>query len=132
MGWETMILCDTNIFISAFNFHEPTIEALKQIEFVNIVIPSVAVLELYRGMTNKAELSAMRKKLIYYDIIHLDHAASAQAIFLLEKFKLSHNLQIPDALIGATAIANDLPLSTYNVKDFSFMPGLTLYKPPTS
>jgi hypothetical protein len=48
---------------------------------------------------------------------------------LLENFKLSHDLQIPDALIGATAITNDLPLFTYNVKDFSFMPGLTLYQP---
>lgn len=126
-----MILCDTNIFINAFNLHKPTVKALEQIGFANIVIPSVVVLELYRGMSNKAELSAMRKKLIYYDIIHINNSASAQAIFLLERFKLSHNLQIPDAFIGATAIANELPLFTYNVKDFSFMPGLTLYKPLT-
>ena len=124
-----MTLCDTNIFIHAFNQHESTIGELEKIGFVNIAISSIVVLELYRGMTNKMEMIAMRKKLIYYDIIHIDSMASAQAIFLLEKFKLSHNLQIPDALIGATAIANDLPLFTYNVKDFSFMPGLTLYKP---
>ncbi len=42
-------------------------------------------------------------------------------------FKLSHNLTIPDAIIGAMSIVSDLPLFTYNKKDFKFMPGIELY-----
>ena len=35
------------------------------------------------------------------------------SIDLIEKFRLSHNLQIPDAIIGATAIVNQVPFFTY-------------------
>lgn len=31
------------------------------------------------------------------------------SIDLIEKFRLSHNLQIPDAIIGATAIVHQIP-----------------------
>ena len=43
-------------------------------------------------------------------------------------FKLSHNLQIPDAIIGAMSIVYDIELFTYNTKDFKFLPGIKLYK----
>ena len=98
----------------------------------NLALPAVVVMELYRGMGNKTELAQMRKRLRFYDVVHLNEATSAQAVFLLEQFKLSHNLQIPDALIGATALVTGLPLFTYNTKDFNFMPGVQLYNtPPT-
>ncbi|MBO0932198.1 type II toxin-antitoxin system VapC family toxin [Fibrella aquatilis] len=126
-----MILCDTNIFINYLNNDEATINAFDSIGRENIAIPSIAVMELYRGMLNKQELVRMKRYVLFYETVHVNQAASAQAIFLLEQFRLSHNLQIPDALIGATAITNNLPLFTYNVKDFSFMPGLTLYNPAT-
>jgi predicted nucleic acid-binding protein len=45
------------------------------------------------------------------------------------QFKLSQNLRIPDALIGATAVVTGIPLFTYNTKDFAFMPGIMLYEP---
>ena len=56
----------------------------------------------------------------------IDAATSALATKLIEGFKLSHSLQIPDALIGATAIIQQIPLFTYNTKDFTFMPEISL------
>lgn len=123
-----MILCDTNVFIHAFNQHQPTIDALTAAGFDSMVLSSVSVMELYRGMRNKAELSAMRKKLIFYDVIQINVDISEKAIELMARFKLSHDLRIPDALIGATAIVTALPLFTYNTKDFAFMPNIILYE----
>ena len=40
---------------------------------------------------------------------------------------LSHGLQIPDAIIAATSIVYQIPLYTYNLKDFNFIPELALY-----
>ncbi len=51
-----MILCDTNIFIQALNFHQPTLDVLDRIERNNISLPSIVAMELYRGMGNKDEL----------------------------------------------------------------------------
>jgi predicted nucleic acid-binding protein len=122
-----IILCDTNIIIHLLNQHQPTIAAANRIGRSNLALPAVVVMELYRGMGNKTELAQMRKRLGFYDVIHLNETISAQAVFLLEQFRLSHNLQIPDALIGSTALVTGLPLFTYNIKDFGFIPGLDLH-----
>jgi len=70
----------------------------------------------------------MRKYLGYYDIVHVSQTISQNAIDLIHRFHLSHNLQIPDSIIGATAIAHNISLFTYNTKDFKFMPNIELYQ----
>lgn len=54
-----MILCDTNILIHYFNFDTSTIHAFDLIGRRNVVLPAIVVMELYRGMRNKAELKDM-------------------------------------------------------------------------
>jgi predicted nucleic acid-binding protein len=68
----------------------------------------------------------MKRKIKYFDVIEINDDASKLATKLIENYRLSHNLQIPDAIIGATAIIHQLPLFTYNIKDFAFMPGIKL------
>jgi predicted nucleic acid-binding protein len=122
-----MILCDTNIFIHAFNGHETTITQLQKIGLEEIALSAITLMELYQGMGNKAELAQMKKKLRFFDSVHIDKNISNMAIDLITEFKLSHGLQIPDAIIGATGIIYKIPLYTYNVKDFKFMPNINLY-----
>ena len=52
-----MVLCDTNIFISAFNNRQDTIEKMQQIGYENIAISAITIMELFRGMNNKDELN---------------------------------------------------------------------------
>lgn len=52
-----MTLCDTNIFINAFNGNQHTIEDLSKIGFDKIILSSITVMELYQGMQNKNELA---------------------------------------------------------------------------
>jgi hypothetical protein len=79
-----MILCDTNVFISAFNDRHDTIAELESIGYENIVISAITVMELYQGMGNKMELNRMKKKIKYYDIIQVNANTSARAIELVE------------------------------------------------
>ncbi len=44
----------------------------------------------------------------------------------MRQYRLSHNLALPDAVIGATAIFYQMPLFTYNRKDFKFLPNIQL------
>jgi predicted nucleic acid-binding protein len=115
-----MVLCDTNIFISAFNGRKDTLDHLDKIGLNEIALSAVTVMELLQGMGNKKELSHMKKKIRFYDIVQIDEAISKKAIELIETYKLSHGLQIPDAIIGATAIVYQIPLYTYNLRDFLF------------
>ena len=121
-----MILCDTNIFIHAFNRHPHTIARLEEIGWQEITLSVITVMELYQGARNKVELAKIKRKIRYYDVVEIDNTVSHRAASFVEKFKLSHNLQIPDAIIGATAVVHQIPLYTYNIKDFSFIPGIVL------
>lgn len=119
-----MILCDTNVLIYAFNGQQATINQMEEIGFENILLSSITVMELLQGMGNKTELAQMKKKIKYYDIVQFDEKISEKSIELIESFKLSHHLQIPDAIIGV----HQLELYTYNRKDFEFMPNIKLYQ----
>lgn len=67
-----MVLCDTNIFISAFNGRQDTIDQLDKIGLDEIVLSAVTVMELFQGMGNKEQLTQMKRKIKYYDIVQID------------------------------------------------------------
>jgi len=121
-----MVLCDTNIFIDAFNGRQATIENLQEIGLDQVALSVITLMELYQRMGNKAELAQMKLKIKYYDVVDIDVATSKLAANLVENYKLSHNLQIPDPIIAATAVIHQIPLYTYNTKDFAFIPGIKL------
>ena len=50
----------------------------------------------------------------------------AKPLELMRKYSKSHGLGIPDALIAATAIIEELPLLTLNVRDFRYIDTLSL------
>ncbi len=121
-----MVLCDTNILIHAFNGQNATIEKLHEIGLQQVTLSVITVMELFQGMSNKTELAQMKRRIKYFDVVDIDNDTSKLAARLIENFRLSHNLQIPDALIGATSVIYQIPLYTYNTKDFDFIPGITL------
>lgn len=123
----SLVICDTNIFISLFRNIQTTVEELEFIGSENVLIPSVSVMELYRGMQNKKGMAEMQRKLSHYNVLHFTDNVSKIAVSLINKYKLSHNIQIPDAIIGAMSIAYDIKLLTYNKKDFKFIPEIKLY-----
>lgn len=49
---------------------------------------------------------------------------------LIDAYSNSFGLFLPDALIAATALENDLTIVTYNVNDFKFIQDLKWQKPP--
>jgi predicted nucleic acid-binding protein len=127
----SLVICDTNIFISAFNGLEKTIAEISRIGSENILMPSITVMELYRGMANKEQMAKMVRKIRAYNILDFNEQVSQRAIEFIQMFKLSHDLQIPDAIIAALSVNYELPLFTYNIKDFKFIPGLKLHEPAT-
>jgi hypothetical protein len=60
-------------------------------------------------MRNKTELAQMKKRLKFFDVLPLNEQISEKSIDLIEQFRLAHHLEIPDAVIGATAIVHQIP-----------------------
>jgi predicted nucleic acid-binding protein len=85
-------------------------------------------MELDIGARNNDEVRLIKKTFADYTIIEIDERISTLARKFIESYAKSHNLQIPDALIAATAIVCKLPLSTMNVRDFDYIPQLKLLR----
>ncbi|MGC1374616.1 MAG: type II toxin-antitoxin system VapC family toxin [Anaerolineales bacterium] len=122
-----MILCDTNILIEFYKGNPKIVETLQNIGPSNLAVSAVTTGELYYGAKDKQELRKIQKHLLLLQQIPLDEEISAHFISLLGVYSLSHKLSIPDALIAATALSQELPLYTLNVKDFRFISKLQLY-----
>jgi predicted nucleic acid-binding protein len=122
------VICDTNILIRHFQNDLETVGEMAKIGSSNVLLPSIVVMELFRGMGNKNELANMKSKLKHYNILHINEDTSKIALQFIEFFRLSHDLKMPDALIGAMSVVYQIPLFTYNVKDFKYLPGILLYK----
>lgn len=57
-----MVLCDTNVFIYAFNGRQETIDRLQAIGLENVVLSSITIMELLQGMGNKVQLAQTKKR----------------------------------------------------------------------
>ena len=123
-----MILCDTNILIEVYRDNAKIIETLKQIGQDNIAISDVTCAELLYGARDKKELQIIRKDLNKLIILPIQSSISNLAVELVEKYALSHNLSLPDALIASTAIIHNIEIYTPNIKDFKFIKSVSLYK----
>lgn len=123
-----MVLCDTNIFIEIYKGNDLIIEVFEKIGQDNVAISDVTCAELLYGARNKRELNLIRKDIDKLIVLPISSPISTQAVKLVEQFSLSHNLNLPDALIASTSIFHDLELYTLNLKDFKFLENFKLYK----
>lgn len=119
-------LPDTNIFIAIFK-GDAKIKSL--IENSDSGINTIVYLELIQGAKNKAEVTKIEKYLNRFELIHFDKRVSQRSIELVRTYSKSHGLMLPDAIVEATCLENDLTLMTYNVKDFRYIKGLKIRTP---
>ena len=122
-----MILCDTNILIELYKANNDVIQTLQGIGSANIGISIISKAELFYGAKDKQELKKIEQNFGLCQCYSLNDNVSAIFIDLMVRYSLSHKASIPDMLIAATAIANNIELYTLNTKDFKFIPELSLY-----
>lgn len=121
------IIVDSDILIDFSRNLETAATWIESTELNwQIMISSVTEMELLLGSRDKSHLREVHTFLSRYQIISINERISDQAADLVRRYCLSHRLLVPDALIAATAIVNDLPLATINIKDFRFIDGLRL------
>ena len=117
-----MIFIDTCIVIDYIN-GKISIEQNSNIKYC---FNSIVDMEVLVGVKNKRDLHTTNKKLNTFQNISIDQDVLQLARELLNRYVLSHNMGIYDAIIAATCLVYDLPLWTYNKKDFKFIDGLEL------
>ncbi len=119
---STLIFLDTCIVIDFIN---GKLDLSKDI-IDNSCINSIVDMEIVVGAKNKRELHTINKKLNSFKKVKIDQDILTLARELLAKYALSHNMSIYDAIIASTCLIYDLPLWTYNKKDFRYIEDLVL------
>jgi len=89
-----------------------------------LCISVISAMELIAGCRDKHEVAKAKKLVSEFNLIHLTPIISAKAYDLMLIYSKSHGLAIPDALIAATAILQDLELFSDNARHFTMMPDL--------
>lgn len=117
-----MIFIDTNIVIEYLKDKA----FLANYDFEILFINDIVIMELYQGARNKSDLAFIKKEIAVFQILNTHHEIINLAKQIVEKYGLSHNMKIMDALIAATAMVYDLQLMTLNRKDFQFLSQMKL------
>jgi len=109
-----MILLDTNVLIEVLKGNMETRQRIEGFSAPS-AISSISAMELMYGARDKAELLQLDKFITLFQMMHLSRGISTGAMQLIRSYAKSHTLDIPDALIAATALEHGASLFTYNL-----------------
>ena len=117
-------LVDSNILI----YLSKKILSLDDISDENILL-SISVITYIEAMgysfENAKEKKSIKSLCNDLQVIKLEDEIVSKTIELRQK----HTIKLPDAIIAATALENDLELATRNTGDFKGIAGLKLFNP---
>jgi len=112
-----MIVVDTCILID----YSKEKLLIDESQFNHFCINSIIQLEFLTGALNKRELKKLNKTLSKCHLVDIDQDIMNLSVQLMNQYGLSHNMGIYDSIIASTCMIYDLPLWTYNKKDFKFL-----------
>ena len=126
---ETIVIADTDVVIDLFSGVEPVANAVSAlIERDRLALTSIAVFELYAGVTGRRRLAQLEEFTSIIPVFPLHAEESKHAGFIYTDLKNSGKLiGNQDILMAGVCVANDVPLMTRNMAHFSRVANLRLF-----
>ena len=119
-----IVFIDTNIVIEYLKGNDKIINRLDK--FDTVYINDVVIMEIFQGARDKRELNYIKKNILKFEVLKMNHEITVLAKEILEKYTLSHNAKIMDVLIASTVILYNIDLYTLNTKDFRYLEQISL------
>lgn len=125
------MIFDTDIFIWTQRGNEKAAKVMEKAEEKYLSIQTY--MELFQSAKNKTQHKYVKDFLISFGfiVLPLTENIGHRASIYVEEYTLSSNLRSGDAIIAATAVENNMILSSSNVKHFKVIKELKLkaFKP---
>ncbi len=123
-----MFLLDTDVCVDIARSFPPALawfDALPELPG----LPGLVAMELMSGCRNRGELIVVRRFVSRFQIYWPTEVECNQAMDLYGSARLSHNLDLPDALIAQCAIGLNATLCTFNTKHYKAVANLKTLQP---
>lgn len=125
------MIFDTDIFIWVQRGNLAAAELIEGDRDRQLSVQSY--MELFQGAKNKQQHKVIRDFILDFgfSVLPLTENIGQRASIYVEEYSLSSNMRAGDALIAATAVENNLPLVSSNIKHFRVVSDLDLraFKP---
>jgi hypothetical protein len=109
--------------------YPPAVAWLELLDDDAPALPGFVALELMDGCRNKMEMKRLLKRLQAFQIHWPTDSDCNRALTEFARGRLSHHLNIMDALIGECAVGLNATLCTFNTKHFKSIPYLRTEQP---
>jgi len=125
------MIFDTDIFIWAQRGNQKAVKIMEMSEERHLSVQTY--MELLQCAKNKKQHKYIKDFLISFDflVLPLTENTGHRASIYIEEYTLASGLRSGDAIVAATAVENNLPLVSSNVKHFKKIKELQLksFKP---
>ena len=124
------VLIDTSIVIEYLRSQNRRVSTfVKLFKDKELCMSSISIFELYNGATTESKRQDIETLCGELEIIDFDsNIAKTASIIYLDLRSKNKLIEFRDILISATALQNELPVATLNIKHFERIENLQLYR----
>jgi predicted nucleic acid-binding protein len=117
------ILLDTDILVDFFRGHNKAVAFVKA-HSARIILSSIVIAELYAGVKGDAEQAALDNFVSLFHVIPVSSEIAKAGGLYKRDYSKSHGVGLADAILAATAEAEDAELKTLNTKHYPMLQDL--------
>ncbi|HBB86884.1 MAG TPA: VapC toxin family PIN domain ribonuclease [Blastocatellia bacterium] len=121
----TQLLIDTDVLI---DYLRDRAEAVTYLESFTspLSVSAITVAELYAGVRDGSERTTLDQFIESFQVVAIDEAIAIRAGIIRRDFGKSHGTGLADAIIAATAEAQQADLVTLNNKHFQMLANVVI------
>ena len=117
------ILADTDVLIDYLRGDRRAIAFIKK-HSERILLSAIVVAELYAGVKGETEQTILDELISLFPVVPVTRGIVRAGGLLKRDLGKSHGVGLADAVLAATARAEDAELGTLNVRHFPMLKGL--------
>jgi hypothetical protein len=117
------ILLDTDVLVDFFRGYNEAVTFVYAYSS-RIILSSVVVAELYAGVKGDAEQTVLDNFISLFRVIPVTAEIAKAGGLYKRDYRKSHGVGLADAILAATAEAENAELKTLNIKHYPMIKGL--------
>ena len=120
------VLPDTDVMVDFLRGHTKAVDFVKR-HSSTIVLSSIVIAELYAGVRDDQEIAILDEFVAFCRVAPVTVKIARIGGIYKRDYSKSHGIGLADAIVAATAQAEEADLKTLNVKHYPMFKGL---RPP--